>query len=373
MKIIFFETPDEDKTVLEGLLAGITSTSGAVGATSMDVTFHKEKLTLENVANKAAGADIISVFINSEIKREIIDVLTTGTAIASAIAPNLKLITTRSTGFDHIDVEYAKSKGIAVATVPAYGSRTVAEFAFALILALSRKIFPAYHHLRSDDCFDLSNLMGFDLNAKTIGIIGTGKIGKNSAKIAKGFNMNIIAFDLFPDQTFATEAGATYVDLPTLLSTADVVTIHAPYTKETHHLINKENIKLMKRGALLVNTARGEIVGTDALVWALDQNILAGVGLDVLEGERFMKEELELLANSTDGDTDGKSTMGSRAEETRDTFKMILESNALIHDPRVIATPHMAFFSKEAVEDILKTTVNNITSFIKGDHQNLLK
>jgi D-lactate dehydrogenase len=215
--------------------------------------------------------------------------------------------------------------------------------------------------------------MGFDLNAKTIGIIGTGKIGKNSAKIAKGFNMNIIAFDLFPDQTFATEAGATYVDLPTLLSTADVVTIHAPYTKETHHLTNKENIKLMKRGALLVNTARGEIVGTDALVWALDQNILAGVGLDVLEGERFMKEELELLANSTDGDTDGKSTMGSRAEETRDTFKMILESNALIHDPRVIATPHMAFFSKEAVEDILKTTVNNITSFIKGDHQNLLK
>jgi D-lactate dehydrogenase len=360
MKIIFFETPDEDKKVLEGLFAGVNSTAGVE---KLDVTFYREKLTAENVATTAEGADVISVFINSEIKSEIIDAL-----LSPTVAPNLKLITTRSTGFDHIDVEYAKSKGIAVATVPAYGSRTVAEFAFALILALSRKIFPAYHHLRNDDSFDLSNLMGFDLNGKTIGVIGTGKIGKNSAKIAKGFNMSILAFDLFPDQAFATEVGAKYADLPTLLSTADVVTIHAPYTTETHHLINKENIKLMKRGALLVNTARGEIVDTDALVWALDQNILAGVGLDVLEGERFMKEELELLARNDAGDTDEK-----QAKETRDTFKMILESNALIHDPRVIATPHMAFFSKEAVEDILKTTVDNITTFIAGKGQNLLK
>jgi D-lactate dehydrogenase len=352
MKIIFFETPEEDKKVLEALFAG---TAG------VDVTFYKEKLTAENVA-KATGAEVISVFINSEIRKEIIDALS-----LSPTTPNLKLITTRSTGYDHIDVEYAKSKGIAVASVPAYGSRTVAEFAFALILALSRKIFPAYHHLRNDDSFDLSNLMGFDLNGKTIGIIGTGKIGKNSAKIAKGFNMNIIAFDLFPDHAFATEVGATYADLPTLLSTADVVTIHAPYTKETHHLINKENIKLMKRGALLVNTARGEIVDTDALVWALDQNILAGVGLDVLEGERFMKEEMNLLAR------DDENEFHLQIRQARDTFKMILESNALIHDPRVIATPHMAFFSKEAVEDILKTTVDNITSFMVGNGQNVIK
>ena len=373
MKIIFFETPDEDKKVLEDLFAGMTGTAdgntasatgtvGATGAGTFDVSFYKEKLIAENMATKAAGADIISIFINSEIKPEIIDAL-----LSPTVAPNLKLITTRSTGFDHIDVEYAKSKGISVATVPAYGSRTVAEFAFALILGLSRKIFPAYHHLRNDDSFDLSNLMGFDLNGKTIGIIGTGKIGKNSATIAKGFNMNIIAFDMFPDQDFATEVGATYADLPTLLSSADVITIHAPYTKETHHLINKENIKLLKKGALLVNTARGEIVDTDALVWALDQNILAGVGLDVLEGERFMREELELLARNDSGGTDEK-----QAKETRDTFKMILESNALIHDPRVIATPHMAFFSKEAVGDILKTTVANITSFMAGAGQNLI-
>jgi D-lactate dehydrogenase len=123
----------------------------------------------------------------------------------------------------------------------------------------------------------------------------------------------------------------------------------------------------MKRGALLVNTARGEIVDTDALVWALDQNILAGVGLDVLEGERFMKEEMNLLAR------DDENEFHLQIRQARDTFKMILESNALIHDPRVIATPHMAFFSKEAVEDILKTTVDNITSFMVGNGQNVIK
>jgi|ERR1035437_909129 D-lactate dehydrogenase len=342
MKIVFFETPHEDKEVLADLLGK--------NLPGNDITFFEEKLTLEK-ADSIADAECISVFINSIISKGVIDKL-----------PKLKLITTRSTGYDHIDVTYANSKGISVASVPSYGSRTVAEFAFALILALSRKIFPAYHHLREEDSFDLSNLMGFDLYGKTIGVIGTGKIGKNAIKIAKGFDMNVIAYDLFPDTTFAAQAGYTYVDLNTLLSTSDIITIHAPYTKDTHHLINMSNISLVKKGALLVNTARGEIVETEALVWALNQNILAGVGLDVLEGERFMKEEMSLLAESATGKM-----------QTKEDFKTLLESHTLIHDRRVIATPHMAFCSKEAVGEILKTTVDTIAGFVSGTPVNVIK
>jgi D-lactate dehydrogenase len=342
MKIAFFETPNEDKSVLLDLIGKAMPGS--------ELSFTEEKLTDKNTA-LAADAECISVFINSMVSQEIIDAL-----------PKLKFITTRSTGYDHIDVDYAASKGIVVSSVPAYGSRTVAEFAFALILALSRKIFPAYHHLREEDSFDLSNLMGFDLYGKTIGVIGTGKIGKNAIKIAKGFEMNVIAYDMFPDAAFATQVGYSYVDLSTLLMNADIITIHAPYTKETHHLINMKNMAVVKKGALLINTARGEIVETEAIVWALDQNILGGVGIDVLEGERFMKEEMSLLAEDASGK---KAAKGD--------FKMLLESNALIHDRRVIATPHMAFCSKEAVGDILKTTTENIAAFAQGAPTNVVK
>ncbi len=342
MKIAFFETPSEDKAVLVDLMGKAMPGS--------ELIFSEEKLTEKNVA-KAADAACISVFINSMVSKDIIDAL-----------PNLKLITTRSTGYDHIDAAYAATKGITVSSVPAYGSRTVAEFAFALILALSRKIFPAYHHLREEESFDLSNLMGFDLYGKTIGVIGTGKIGKNAIKIAKGFEMNVIAYDMFPDAAFAAQTGYTYVDLNTLLSKSDIITIHAPYTKETHHLINMQNMALVKKGALLINTARGEIVETEALVWALDEDILSGVGLDVLEGERFMKEEMSLLADDATGKIKAK-----------EDFKTILESNALIHDRRVIATPHMAFCSREAIGDILKTTTENIAGFASGSPTNVIK
>jgi D-lactate dehydrogenase len=342
MKIVFFEaTTEERKTLTDSLMKAVPSA---------ELLFHEEKLTKENVAT-AVDAEVISVEINSMVSKEIIDAL-----------PKLKLITTRSTGYDHIDCACAKEKGIVVATVPAYGSRTVAEFAFALILTLSRKIFPAHYHLRDEDSYDLSALQGFDLNGKTLGVVGTGKIGKNVIKIAKGFDMNVIAYDMFPDSVFAGQAGYTYVDLQTLLATSDIVTMHAPYTKETHHLINKKNIASLKKGALLINTARGELVETEALVWALNEGIIGGAGLDVLEGERFMKEEMSLLAASA-----------SEKIQSKEDFKTLLESHALIHDRRVIATPHMAFYSKEAVQSILDTTVTNIASFVQGNPQNSIK
>jgi D-lactate dehydrogenase len=335
MKIVLFEVP---KTEQKGLIQLLT------GA---DVSFYEEKLTEEN-AKKALDAEIVSVFVNSEINKDMIDLL-----------PNLEFLITRSVGFDHIDVAYCKEKGIKVANVPAYGSHTVAEFTFGLLLNLSRKIYHAYHQLREGTDFNISELSGFNLQGKTLGVIGTGKIGKNVVKIAKGFEMNVIAYDVFPDANFAKENNFSYVPLNELLSSSDVVTIHAPYTKETHHLINKENIKLFKKGAYLINTARGEIVETDALLRALKDGIIAGAGLDVLEGERILKEENELFASA-------------KVDRIKD-FKTLVEDHILIDLPNVIVTPHMAFYSKEAEEEILKTTAENIKSFISGQPINLVK
>ena len=340
MKIAFFETSDSDKKMLSDLLPGI------------DAVYSQEKINKDTL-EQAKDAQIISVFINSMIDQTIIDAL-----------PNLKCISTRSTGYDHINVEYAKTKGISVATVPGYGAHTVAEFTFALMLALSRKLFQAHHQLREEGNFDFSNLTGFDLAGKTLGVVGTGKIGKNVVRISKGFAMNVLATDAFPDAAFAQETGIKYVDLPTLLLNSDIVTLHTPYMKETHHLINKENIKMLKKGALLINTARGELIDTDALVWALQNGIIAGAGLDVLEGERYMKEEMSLMTN----DNNAGDTM-----KTKEGFKMLLEDHELIQDHRVIATPHIAFSSQEAKAEILKITAENILAFTQGKAMNLVQ
>jgi D-lactate dehydrogenase len=333
MKAVFFETSKPQKKTLARALKGLKP------------AFYKERLTPENVL-KAKEAEIISIFVNSEITKKIIKAL-----------PKLKLIATRSTGFDHIDIKYAKSKGIAIVNVPAYGSRTVAEFTFGLILNLSRKIFGAYHQLRETASFDISEFQGFDLQNKTLGVVGTGRIGKNVIKIARAFDMKVLAYDIYPDRAFAVELDFHYADLPEVLAQSDIVTLHVPYTKKTHHLINKNNIKLFKKGAYLINTARGEVLDTKALIYGLKEGYLAGAGLDVLEGERQLKEELELLTKTNQKSQD---------------FKTLLSDHVLIDLPQVIVTPHIAFFTQEAVEEILKTTAQNIKAFISGAPQNLV-
>lgn len=336
MKIVFFEVFQSEQEILKRLLP------------DDEVSYFKEKLTEENV-DKAKEAEVISVFINSEVTKNIIDGL-----------PNLKFITTRSTGFDHIDYKYAESKGIEVSNVPAYGSHTVAEFAFALLLTISRKIFDAYDRLKENADFSISLLQGFDLNGKTIGIIGTGKIGKNMVKIAKGFGMSVIAYDLYPDLNFAKENDFLYKSFNEVISQSDILSLHVPYSKENFHLINKEKISLMKKGVILINTARGELIDTDALMWGLKEKIIAGVGLDVLEGERELKEEFEILSNF------------SKAETIKD-YKTLLENRVLIDMPNVVVTPHIAFYSKEAEEGIIKITIENIKGFVNGHPQNLVK
>jgi D-lactate dehydrogenase len=336
MKIIFFETSPQEKETLAPLL----SDQGAV--------FYEDKLTLEN-SELAKDVEIISIFINSKITKEIVDSL-----------PNLKCIVTRSTGYDHIDLAYLKTKGIALSNVPAYGSQTVAEYAFALLLNLSRKVFDACHQIKEGGNFSISALQGFDLSGKTLGVIGTGRIGKNVIHIARGFNMNVVAFDMFPDEAFAKENNFVYKNFLDVIKESDVITLHAPYTKENHHLINKEAVDHMKKGVYIINTARGELIDTSALISGLKDKTIAGAGLDVLEGEREIKDEMELLSSA------GKMM-------AIESYKMLLEDHVLMDMPQVIITPHIAFFSKEAEMSILKTTVENIKNFINGAPQNLVK
>ncbi|MEK9182497.1 MAG: NAD(P)-dependent oxidoreductase [Patescibacteria group bacterium] len=336
MKIALFEVSEDKQEIFRQLFGGL------------EVSFFEEKLNEENV-HLIKDAEIISVFINSELKKNVIDAL-----------PNLKLICTCSTGFDHIDISYCNSKGINVANVPAYGSYTVAEFTFALILNLSRKIFDASHQLKEGGDFSIFKLKGFDLREKTIGVVGTGKIGRNVIKIAQSFGMHVIACDLHPDLQFAQENNFEYKNLSELLSQSDILTLHAPYNKENHHLINKDNISLMKKGIYLINTARGELIDTDALISALKEGVIAGAGLDVLEGERELKEEIEILSSP------------SRSERIKD-YKTLLEDRALIDMPNVIVTPHIAFYSKEAEKEIIKTTVANINGFLNNNLINIVK
>ena len=316
---------------------------------SAEVSFLKEKLDENNVF-QAKDADIICVFINSTINKVVLDAL-----------PNLKFIATRSTGFNHIDCEYAGTKGIKISNVPAYGSHTVAEFTFGLILNLSRNIEKANNYIRESSDFNFFPLMeGFDLQGKTLGIVGTGKIGKNVLKIAKGFSMNIVAFDLYPDLTFAKENNFEYKSLNEVISKSDIITLHTPYSKENHHLINRENISMMKKGVYLINTARGGLIDTDALMGGLKDGIIAGAGLDVLEGEKELKEEIEILSSSS---------RLTRIEE----YKTLLENHILMDMPNVIITPHIAFYTREAVDEIIRTTVLNIKGFITNNPVNLVK
>ena len=300
-----------------------------------EISYVKQKLPgVLFVQEGDADAEAISVFVNHPVD-----------AAEMNKYPKLKLIATRSTGTDHIDIEEAKKRGIAVASVPGYGAPTVAEFAFALLLALSRKVCDAHKQVTETGSFSQSGMTGFDLAGKTIGVVGCGKIGQHTARIAKGFGMHVLVSDAFKNEGVAKEIGFAYAELPELLGASDIISLHVPYIKETHHLINIGNIGQIKKGAYLINTARGAVVETAALVKALEDGVLAGAGLDVLEEEGDMQDEMHLLS-------------GPHPKE--EELKVVLENHYLIDHPRVIITPHIAFDTREAIERILDTTVENI-------------
>lgn len=293
-----------------------------------------------------ADAEALSIFVNSRVDAAVLEKY-----------PKLRLIATRSTGFDHIDLAEAKRRDIAIASVPSYGVNTVAEFAFALLLALSRRVCDAHERVMQTGSFSQQGLTGFDVQGKTIGIIGCGHIGLYVVKIANGFGMRALVFDTHRDEALAKSLNFTYATLEELLAQSDVVTLHVPYNEHTHHLINKENISLIKKGAYLINTARGAVVETEALVLALKDGTLAGAGLDVLEEEGNMDDELKLL---------------SGPHPKKEELKVVLENHYLINHPRVIITPHIAFDTNEAIRRILDTTIENIVAYKSGAPTNLL-
>ncbi len=329
-KIVFFELEPWEQDFIK------------IALSNQQIVFTQEKLTDQTV-EKYKDAQIISVFIYSELTKDLIDKL-----------PNLKFIATRSMGYDHINVEYCKQKQITVSYVPTYGAHTVAEHTFALLLSISRKIIPSVERGRNGE-FANQDLEGFDLFGKTIGILGTGHIGKNVALLSLSFGMKVLAFNHHQDSELVSR-GVKYVDLNQLLANSDIISLHLPHTKETEHIISMQNINQIKKGAILINTARGALVETAAIADALKKGILAGVGLDVLEEEASLREERELLSADYLSKVD---------------LKTQLLNHVLLTQQDVIITPHNAFNSKESLQEILEVTVANIKSYINNTPQNL--
>jgi D-lactate dehydrogenase len=286
--------------------------------------------------------EALSVFIYSHVGRELLEAL-----------PNLKMIATRSTGFDHIDLETCRKRGIVVSNVPSYGENTVAEHTMALLLMMARKVHQSVIQVRSGRV-DLAELTGFDLQGKTIGVIGAGHIGLHVIRMARGFAMRVLAFDVRREPFLSDLLGFEYAGMEELLEKSDIVTLHCPLTEKTHHMLGREQFARMKKGALVINTSRGGLVDTDALINALESGLLGGAGLDVLEGEELIKEERELLQQPVDVER----------------LRTVVRNRVLLSREDVVFTPHNAFNSREALLRILEITLANLEAFRAGQPVN---
>ncbi len=309
-----------------------------------ELVFSSDPLSLENV-DRYAEAEILSPFIYSKLSEDVLGRMT-----------NLKMIATRSTGFDHIASDYCRRHHIIVCNVPTYGKNTVAEHVFGLLLAISHKLFDAIDRTRRGD-FSQRGLQGFDLLGKTIGVVGTGDIGEHVIRIASGFQMNVLAFDVNPKKELAEKLSFKFVELDELLSQSDVITLHVPANPKTHHMISHNEFDKMKPGAVLINTARGTVVDNQALVRAISTGKIKAAGLDVLAEEPAIREEAELLRSIFNKEHD---------------LSDLLVDHILLRMRNVLVTPHSAFNTREAVERILGTTVGNMEAFISGKPRNVV-
>ena len=298
-------------------------------AYGLDLIFYKGNLNKNNIV-LAKECDAVCVFVNDTVDREVI------TKLAEY---GVKLIALRCAGFNNVDLEAAEEFGIKVVRVPAYSPYAVAEHTVALMLALNRRIPRATWRTR-DGNFSLHGLLGFDMHGKTAGIIGTGRIAKILIQILKGFGLNILAYDLFPDTKFAAENDIKYVTLDELYKEADIISLHCPLTEDTKYLINDYSISKMKDGVMIVNTGRGQLINTNALIAGLKSKKVGWAGLDVYEeeGDYFYQDKSESIIDD-------------------DVLARLLSFN------NVIVTSHQAFFTKEALNNISLTTLNNIKDF----------
>lgn len=314
-----------------------------------DITFFSESLTKEIVQNLSydvrQNTTVISVFIESKVDKEVIDAF-----------PNLMIISTRSTGFNHIDLDEAKRQNIKVLNVENYGKTGVMQYTFGLILTLMRKIYVAISDLK-DLNKDNSKYVGRDLNALTLGVMGTGTIGAGVCMIANAFGMKIFAYDLVKKNGLIENYNVQYVNKDELLKKSDIITLHVPYNDQSYHLISENEFEMMKDTSYLINVARGELVDTKALFNALQNNKISGCALDVIECENsgvFCEKNKDKEATEC-------------VSECRDTNSIIKK---LIKMPNVLITPHIAYKTQDSIDYILKTTMISIKDNLKGGHTN---
>ncbi|HIK32499.1 MAG TPA: 2-hydroxyacid dehydrogenase [Oscillatoriales cyanobacterium M59_W2019_021] len=296
-----------------------------------ELIFFEPRLTAET-AILANGYPVVCAFINDRLDATTLQILAAGGTHSIAL---------RSAGFNHIDLKTAKNLGLTVVRVPAYSPYAVAEHAVALILMLNRKLYRAYNRVREDN-FSLEGLLGFDLHGSTVGIVGTGKIGACFARIMHGFGCHLLAYDIHPNPE-CLELGVEYAELPEVLGKADIVSLHCPLIPATERLINRETLQYFQLGAMLINTSRGGLIDTEAAIKALKSGRLGSLGIDVYEQEENLF--FEDLSTSIIQD---------------DTFQLLQSFN------NVVITAHQGFFTRNALEEIAKTTLQNITDLERG-------
>lgn len=301
-------------------------------AFGFELTYHKEHLDINNVI-LAQDANAVCIFVNAKVDADVIDKLH---------SYGIRLIALRCAGFNNVDIAAATGKGIKVVRVPDYSPHAIAEHTLALMLCLNRKVHRAFLRTR-DSNFSLIGFQGFDMYNKTVGVIGTGKIGKVAIGLFKGLGMNVLAYDLYPDKAFAEANNIRYVELEELYANSDIITLHCPLTKETEYIISDKSICQMKDGVMIINTGRGKLIHTKHLIDGLISGRIGYAGLDVYEeeGNYFYEDHSDKVM-------------------TDDVLARLLSFN------NVIVTSHQAFFTKEAMGNIAETTMQNIQDFKDG-------
>jgi D-lactate dehydrogenase len=323
MKVAVFSTKPHDRRFLESANAGY----------GHELTFIETRLGRDS-AVMAADFPAVCMFVNDVADASVLAILA---------AHGTRLLALRSAGFNTVDLRRAAALGIKVARVPAYSPNAVAEHAVALVLTLNRKIHKAFFRVR-DDNFSLDGLLGFDLYGATVGVIGTGKIGLVFAEIMHGFGCSLLGHDTYPNDRFVAIGNARYVPLPELLANSDIVSLHCPLFPETHHLIGPEAVARMKPGVMLINTSRGALIDTAAVIDGIKSGRIGYLGIDVYEreDELFFEDRSESIIQD-------------------DTFQLLQSF------PNVVITAHQGFFTRQALEGIANTTLANITDFERGE------
>ncbi len=322
MEVAFFDTKEYDKQFFNEHNKNY----------NLSIHYYKDKLSAETV-HMTQGYEMVCVFVNDDIGKEVVEKL---------YENGVKLVAFRSAGYNNIDIEACRER-VQIVRVPDYSPYAVAEHVVALIMTLNRNTHKAYYRTKERN-FEIKGLMGFDMNEKTVGVIGTGKIGKILIKILKGFGMHVLAYDKYKDEAAASQLGFSYVEFDEILKNADILSLHCPLTEETQHMINRESIGKMKDGVMLINTSRGQLIHTEDLIEGLKIGKIGSAGLDVYEEEKNYFFE--------------------------DYSNRIIQDEVLSHllmFPNVLITSHQAFFTREAMHNIAEITLKNMKQFIDGE------